>query len=226
MLKYSELYEGVLRHLDKYSTPSFELGDFNQFANEAISNDVRDLLDIAKEGNRPAVLELQRLEKIHTVLAANDGTADKPSDFWHPRSLLVIFKPAVGATCKPFGEAPEISADLLLPEHEDAFQKPVGTYYIKPAVTRPYYRAGGAKLEVLTGNSKLYAVDKVRCRYVARPAAVALQEDASAENGILASSDGISPFTREADERLIVRIANSLMLRGEDVRLEPSVKLK
>lgn len=177
-----DLYQSVLREIDKYGAPSFEVGDFVYFYNKAITQYVNQrysLFEIKQQlTDDLRVLIVSGKEFILNPTVNTNVKFTTISDFdpeyLHLLNCIVTFK-YKKLDCNGVNY---LHAEACKRLDADKYAYVINNSYLKPDVKRPYFKISGDQLEIVFDTpNKLnteVVVNKINIDYLRTPTRITL----------------------------------------------------
>lgn len=181
-MKALNAYRDVKRELDKFESPTFNVGDFNYFFNSAIENVV-----LAKYKMFPLVQKVVddlRVLVIQTPLTVSNLEAVLPADYRHLLSLKIQLKFTVAKGPYTAGEVIQV-----YPQRELSGKQGYNAEnaYHSPSYKNPYFTTYGSKIQLNVGSGVVLepvASTNAWLEYLKKPAVVYLNPNPAADLNI------------------------------------------
>jgi len=156
MLTYGQLYEGVLRKLDKFGSPDFDIPDFNVLMPQAIRNVLRPAIDEAETKQKTTDNIRYLLRRVtYSVEPAEDSTdkplagnaGELPDDYYMLRKRSVEIEYEMVA---PYGRLKVGDTFVATATRVDGDQRASvpENYFLRATPRQPYFRVFNNNLEV------------------------------------------------------------------------------
>lgn len=173
MMTSAELYRNVLRELDKYESPTFDVQDFNYFFNSAIEEYIS--INYSKFDMKQKELDdIRTLVKREQVTVTNSSIV-LPEDYRHLLEIslnLTFTNPRCNEVISYVQTAKKIEADKLGYIRENS--------YLAPNRYNSYYTIRGNNVILSIGNN--ITVTSAVLEYLRIPTAVVFDPVVSANN--------------------------------------------
>jgi len=181
-----KMYEGVLRELNRFGSPRYDIDDHNYFVNKAKDYVVEEIIKNYELNQRLTEMLKGIVKPASILFNANDRTdkriGDLPIDFDSLKSCKVIFRAKEDFSCFKKGQKIHIPARRLTEDSEMFVH--INSYYwpsfIKENV---YYQTRDLKIEIFydttTEQENRVVIDSVFIEHTVHPADIILGQDKS-----------------------------------------------
>ena len=181
-----KIYEAVLRELDRFGSPRYDVNDHNHFVNQAKDEIVEGLISLYEADQRLTEMLQGIVKKGEIVFNANPKTAirekDLPLDFDSLKSCLVTFLVKEDFSCFKKNGKVQLPARRLT---EDAEMFSMTNSYYWPSFLKEnvYYQTREKKIEILYDvpqeEESRVVIDRVQFEYTINPPDIILAQDFS-----------------------------------------------
>jgi hypothetical protein len=193
-----QVYEGVLRELDRYGSPNFEVHDFNHFIKKAVDMYVGEMLKVYDITDQVSD-ELSSLVKQESLVfnpnnTTNVRSATMPDDYLRITNCIVALREK-GTGKKDYVKAQRLTGDAYAYIFDNSYFKPIVTNCVK----RVYRRIVNGKLDIIydtpSNVNEDTVVESVTLEYIRKPKAIVLGDDYVSVQG--------SEFPDNVDQKII-----------------------
>lgn len=183
-----EVYRRCVIDLDKYDTPTFEIVDFNRYAERAIYEYINEKYK-EFEVTQKRTDDLRQFVTFGTFPNLNNEYITLPADYLR---LLSVYYYITDFDC---GEDRWV---IVQKTTADKLGYSETNYYWKPRLTNPQYQIIGDRLYFRVGNDDASRIQQVRLEYVAIPQLYYIDEATLTPTN--------PPYTDEVDMQIIDKI--------------------
>lgn len=154
-----EVYERCVIDLDKYDTPTFEIEDFNRYAQRAIYEYINEKYN-EFEITQKRTDDLRQFVTFSTIDVFNEDFIVLPDNYLRLLSLEYLIS---DLPCyeKKWVIVQKTTADKL------GYSK--NNYYWKPSINNPQYQFIGDNIYFRVGEGNNSKISKVRLEYISKP---------------------------------------------------------
>jgi len=185
MLTYSQLYEGVLRKLDKFGSPDIDIPDFNYFMPQAVRNVLTAAIDAA-ETNQKTTDNIRRLmAKVVYKKEPDASLQDKPlelanlvlpTDYYHlrKRALRITYQ-----LLQAYGRHQSLSEKFTVTATRvdgDQQASASDNYFLRARFRDPHFRVINNRLEIFPAPDAYWEPVTIEAEYFMEPPIVKLEE--------------------------------------------------
>lgn len=170
-----QIYKDVLRELDKYNSPSFEIEDFNYFFNKARLErcNIRYQLFDTKQQLTDDLRSLV-VHKIYTKQEMVNNYGLLPSDYFHTLGTKVTFGYKLTEGCNIGGSTFSKACKRLTADNSGFI---LGRKFYEPSPKRPYYKLEGDSILIERGFDLNLEIVSLDLEYLKYPKQIKLNPD-------------------------------------------------
>lgn len=212
-----ELYEGVLRELDKYGSPDFEIHEFNDFINRAqdiyLNEELKayDMVDAVSDNL--SVLVSNKSIPVNETDDSENRSGELPEDYRRITGCLAVIRvktefDGYSQGTKLTFPARRMTADSESFSMDNSYFSPI----VSRHVIRLFRRVKGKSIEILydtpmNPNNNIL-VEAIRLEYIRNPKRIKLSDDYESVEG--------SEFPENVDDRILSLCAGLIRNRNNN----------
>lgn len=204
-----EVYQGLLKELDKWESPSFSIKDFNYFVNSA-------MLEYTNNNFAEFDVKGKTLDDIRVLIpdplpiTLTNGRGTLPTDYLHLLSCDIVVKYTLDHTFRR-------KDDLVTYKGIDRYVSDRSGYrdknsYLRDSPTKPQYQITGNNLTIKIGTVNYAVADSAKIEYVKKPPAIYL--DPRVRQNISFDVNSIPSVFPSEVNREIVKLCRRIILEN------------